>query len=168
MTKWQEIYRFRKESGLCTKCGKRPPVDGQTLCKECRDYKIRYRCKERDFYKSLGYCTVCHKERIGKDEMTCPTCRAKTAISREKSVQKAKNEGRLCESMNKAYRKAHYDALKSVGLCVRCQKRRSVSGRVLCPMCADKNAESTRLWRYRKMDKLLGQGARGYERRKPC
>ena len=160
MTKWQEIYHTRKESGLCVKCGKRPPVEGQALCTECREYKRQYSRKERELYKSLGYCTVCHRERVGRDEMTCPTCRAKTAISREKSMQKAKNEGRTWPSMQQAYQKAHYEALKSRGLCVRCQKRRTVSGGVFCPICAAKNAESARLWRYRKMDGLE-QEARG-------
>lgn len=33
----KNYYATRKEQGLCTRCGLNPPVDGKTMCAECRE-----------------------------------------------------------------------------------------------------------------------------------
>lgn len=39
----KEIYQFRKEHGLCTRCGKNDALNGMTLCKDCRLYNNQSR-----------------------------------------------------------------------------------------------------------------------------
>ena len=34
---WREMRRKRREQGLCTRCGKRPPEAGRNHCSECLD-----------------------------------------------------------------------------------------------------------------------------------
>ena len=34
-------YYKRKEAGVCTKCGKRPPMEGKTVCRSCMGYIVR-------------------------------------------------------------------------------------------------------------------------------
>lgn len=32
---FKKIYAKRKEAGLCVRCGKAQPIEGQTLCQKC-------------------------------------------------------------------------------------------------------------------------------------
>lgn len=67
-------YSRLQEQGICTRCGKRKAVQGQTLCHICRENQRQYearrdkaktRDKERYYeYKRLGLCTKCGKPAV--------------------------------------------------------------------------------------------------------
>lgn len=45
---YRQRYWRRRNSGMCTSCGKRPPVQGHVLCSECIERKLaRRREKEK-------------------------------------------------------------------------------------------------------------------------
>ncbi len=70
----------RIAAGLCTKCGKRPPLEGVQHCAPC---KAERKCIDAQSYArrktraaETGRCIGCMKRRAVKG--LCPRCRAKT------------------------------------------------------------------------------------------
>lgn len=49
--KKREIYQKRKAAGICTKCGKVPPVPGKTRCVECSNERKRYDAARKKYTK---------------------------------------------------------------------------------------------------------------------
>ena len=146
-------YQERKAQGLCVRCGKTQAMDGLTYCAECADY---YR-EARAFYHNLGYCTVCHKERIYGSERICFSCR-------EKAAEKRKQDRLLGKpwaftEYNNALSRKRYAKSKEQGLCVRCRKRKAEDGRVKCRICANKEAEYRRLHRAKIAEDKMGETA---------
>lgn len=102
-----ELSKFRKERGLCVRCGKKDAVIGITLCQSCREkynakrrksikveripkkrvYKpktkeeiakeVVYNRKRRERRAALGLCTMCGKKKALPGLMTCTYCRMK-------------------------------------------------------------------------------------------
>lgn len=58
-------YQKRLALGLCSRCGKREPIEGKTVCFACLDYLKKYRLqRERKIRKTLinlfgGKCRCC-------------------------------------------------------------------------------------------------------------
>lgn len=71
-------YTERAEAGLCTQCGKRPPVQGIRLCQECREYQNRHHRRHhmKDYArnKQEGICTRCGKRPAEPGRVCCPEC----------------------------------------------------------------------------------------------
>ena len=66
----------RRDAGRCTRCGRRPPVEGGTVCGPCRDAR---RTAEREQYgarRAEGLCARCG-ERTFDGEATCGRCAAR-------------------------------------------------------------------------------------------
>lgn len=140
-------YQERKQNNLCVECGKAPPVNGKTKCQSCIDKRQKYRQESRDFYRRFGICPECHQFIIMGDENICPECKAKKDESRERSVSHVDTEKR------KKYQKEYYRHCKEKGICPSCG-RRTLYGKVRCPICLDKNATYARL----KGDVMHGKG----------
>ena len=74
---WHDRRRSKqlRETGLCVKCGKVPPVrEDRTHCEECSVKKISARRQTYNERKREGLCTHCGKEPRGKTQ-TCEKCR---------------------------------------------------------------------------------------------
>lgn len=146
LTKWQKRYKERKERGKCPWCGK-PPEPGKVLCMECAEYKK----DTRRFFLEIGFCPVCHKERIYGDEKECPECRARRIINNRLCFERAKADGRDWAVNATKYgterAKARYARLKEQRLCVRCGKRNALYNRTMCQKCCDRIADKQRMYR---------------------
>ena len=58
----RELYRYRKEHGLCIQCGK-PASGGTRLCEEHRQKSNLRNREERAFRERMGLCRRCGKEK---------------------------------------------------------------------------------------------------------
>ena len=114
-------YHARRAAGLCTKCGKHPPVAGShTTCEYCRN---RRNANERDSWSARRADGLCGKCGASVDHGTarCAGCAAIQA----RSVSP--------ERKNAATRK-RYARRRARRLCVDCQA--PSHGAARCPECA--------------------------------
>lgn len=65
----QKVIR-RKERGLCSRCGKRPPIKNHVSCQECVDKAEA----SRQEIKEQGICTSCRKEPVVEGRIYCSSC----------------------------------------------------------------------------------------------
>lgn len=81
--RWSKAtYEERKSSGICVRCGKRPPQDGKLSCTQCLIKQAKY--KENSFRRKggtprwlaidIGLCAVCCKNPKMKDKKVCQSC----------------------------------------------------------------------------------------------
>ena len=89
----------------------------------------------RAFYKSIGLCPRCGKNRVIGNEKTCPECRAKSAEYQKKWREQHLDE--YNQKQNVSHRNL-YQKRKEAGLCTRCGKRKSLHNTLLCGICRDK------------------------------
>lgn len=75
-----KLYEYRKVNRLCTWCGV-PLAEGnvQLRCEKCRQHMHNYSVERRKRCISRGICPECGEKVLGKDEKTCPVCRARAA-----------------------------------------------------------------------------------------
>ena len=157
---WRRYRKKRHErlkaKGLCTRCGAaaRP---GKAYCQECADYFK----DTRFFYQSLGYCPICHENKIYGTEKECHECREKKSIASYKSQIKARSEGKYYASKDckNEWNRKRYSRLKNEGICVRCGKRPAENGKTRCRLCLDKEADRQRERRYRLKQEKMGETA---------
>ena len=142
MTKdeYKARYDRLKAEGLCTYCGKRPALEGRTLCGPCAE-KSRVRSRERmAWLKSKGYCVHCGREKAEPGRTRCLAClgwQAEYDASHRTDNDARRQRGALAS-------KARYDRLKAEGVCIDCGKRPAEGG-VRCPVCrANRRADYRR------------------------
>ena len=114
----QKRKRERREAGLCTGCGKVPPVEGGAVCETCREAR---RAAERELYaerRAGGQCGRCGAEVID-NASTCASCAARDAKRRPR-----KN----------AASRARYHRRRALGACVDCGAHADAG--VRCASCA--------------------------------
>lgn len=87
---------------------------------------------DREFYKSIGICPVCGKNKLYGDEKACPECRAYSA-----NLMASKRAGNrdTYNSYQRDYSKSLYQRRKEQGICVRCGKRKANTGETRCLVC---------------------------------
>ena len=90
------------------------------------------------WYKDAGLCIRCHTQYARPGRCHCEAC------AKFKREQVMHNRG-----LNIARCKERRERLKAEGRCERCGKK-AVPGRVLCAVCARKNAESKQVTRIRR------------------
>lgn len=67
----KKLYNYRRENGLCPKCGK--PLDRKGFyCEECREKQTAYSRETREFCKQFKICPECRKNKLAGDEKICP------------------------------------------------------------------------------------------------
>lgn len=91
--------------------------------------------EERAFYKSIGLCPRCGKNKLFGDEKNCPECSAKMQAYARKYEEENREEFR--QYVNN-YHKSVYQQRKEAGLCVRCGKRKPLHNEVRCGICKQK------------------------------
>ena len=117
--------RERRGAGLCTSCGKVPPLEGGVVCESCREAR---REAERKLYarrRASGRCGRCGAEVIDKAS-TCASCAARDAKRRPR-----KN----------AASRARYHDRRARGLCVDCGVHADAG--VRCASCARRSYHSS-------------------------
>lgn len=137
-----EVYRRRKQNGICTQCGKKPPVEGKTMCAECAEQRRIYQRETRKFLLQFELCPKCGKNKLFGDEKNCPECRA--AFANRQMKYREKNQEEYNEKQRIEHR-AIYGKRKEQGICVRCGKRKPKNGYSTCEICQQKDRERKRI-----------------------
>lgn len=89
------------------------------------------RAEEYHFYKNLGICVRCHKERAEPHKVMCYECMDKEKEQYQKKLQKNK------EQINKRDLDKYY-RLKEQGICTYCKHEKAVVGKTKCAKCLAK------------------------------
>ena len=115
----------RRDAGLCTRCGRRPPVEGGTACAPCREAR---RAAERGLYaarRSEGLCGRCGQPAFA-GESRCAPC---AALEAERGSPERKN----------AAARRRYAERRAKGICTDCGG--ASQGAARCRPCADRSYE---------------------------
>ena len=110
--------RERREAGLCTGCGKVPPLEGGAVCESCREER---RAAERKLYaarRAKGFCGRCGGE-VFAGASRCASC---AALEQKRSTKK------------NAASRARYHRRRALGACVDCSAHADAG--VRCASCA--------------------------------
>ena len=110
--------RERREAGLCTACGERPPACGGAVCETCREARRR---EERVLYekrRAMGRCGRCGGQ-VSAEASRCASCAASEVKRRPR-----KN----------AASRARYAERRARSLCVDCAE--PANGAARCERCA--------------------------------
>ena len=116
----RELYRYRKEHGLCVQCGK-PASGGTRLCEEHRQKSNLRNREERAFRERMGLCRRCGKEKQIVGSHYCSKC---DELEYERMRSK--------DYIGKA--KMRYVRLRAESRCVSCRKP-VTDGKTQCPEC---------------------------------
>lgn len=136
----KKTYDYRKQNGLCVKCGI-PALNGKVHCQSCLEKEKIKKRENREFFKQMGLCPRCGKNRLFGDEKNCPECLAKMCEINSKSRQKNIDK---TSSYSKDYYKKDIEKLKEKGLCRGCRKRKSAEGKTYCKICLEKKRKAKR------------------------
>lgn len=133
--------------GTCRECGKPAKNPNGTYCQECLD-------KHKEYRKKLiqsGVCPYCKKS-IFSGTM-CEECKEKSRERwkriREDPEYRADFNRKQAES-----RKKKRAERKEQGICTRCGKRKAITGRTLCTVCAVEKNNHEKAIRYRSINKI--------------
>lgn len=85
-----EIYAWRKEHGLCARCGTEEPEKGDILCWRCRLAKRDERSVEYVRRVDNGLCVSCGKPR-DREGVICEACRLKRQTARISKKTRGEN-----------------------------------------------------------------------------
>lgn len=130
-----QIYYKRKELGLCGACGKRPPVEGRTMCEPCNIKNRENVKKQRQIRRELGLCPTCGQVELWGDEKNCPECRAMIANNVEKTRERYK--GLYVDKQRENARMRYRNRILQ-GKCGICGKRPIIIDRNYCYVCQQK------------------------------
>ena len=117
--------RARREAGLCTRCGHRPPVEGGTVCQPCR---VARQAAERERYaarRAAGLCVACGGT-VLDGNAHCGPC---AVLDEERRDREAKN----------AAARRRYAERRAAGRCTDCGE--SSQGASRCDACARRSYE---------------------------
>ena len=115
----------RRDSGVCTNCGRRPPVEGGTTCEACR---IARREADRELYaarRAAELCVRCSRPTNGGGSRCAP-------------CSMLESDSRSAERKNEAARR-RYRARKMAGRCTDCNA--PSQGAARCDPCARRSYE---------------------------
>lgn len=136
-------YRKIKDAGLCPRCGGPKDREGH-YCSKCANQQKIYTRENRAFWRKMGICPECGKNKLFGDEKVCPECRAYRAEYRATHPISAEQKKRDKERFRKQ-QKALYQERKNTGICTRCGKRKAMPGKTKCGICLEKDAEQKRM-----------------------
>ena len=122
--------RARHEAGLCTRCGRNPPVEGRSVCEPCSE---AMRAAERARYaarKAAGVCVRCGEPAAGG----LSRCARHAALEAE----------RVSPERRSAASKKRYARRRARGVCVDCGI--GTAGAARCPACAYRSNTRAPAW----------------------
>ncbi len=138
----------RVENGLCAKCGNKRDRNGW-YCTTCLKQERERGEKNREFYKSIGICPYCGKNKLWGDEKRCIECHSKIKSNWRNLPVETKKRYEETNSKNK---KIRYDKRSEQGICTMCGKRKQEFGKKKCRLCLDRDALNHRNARERKLE----------------
>ena len=121
--------RARREAGLCTSCGLRPPAEGRSVCEPCGE---AMRAAERARYatrRAIGACVRCAEPAVGGSSR----CARHAALEMERTSPERKS----------AASRKRYARRRARAVCVDCGV--PVAGTARCPSCAWRSNTRARL-----------------------
>ena len=88
----RELYKYRKENGICTRCGKHNAEPGKAKCRTCLDKDAYIHRKARfdeinivEYRKENGLCYYCGNPIEDKTVKACLSCRKKMSEYRSRA-----------------------------------------------------------------------------------
>ena len=123
--------KARRASGLCRRCGRRPPVEGGAACAPCRETR---RAAERALYasrKAAGLCTRCG----GPTTDGCAQCAPCAVLEAERARPERKN----------ARSRERYWERRAASRCTDCNAPSHGASR--CEACATRSYERSDFFR---------------------
>lgn len=130
----------RKEQHLCLNCG--APLDRNgSLCSTCRDLRNERVREDRKYFKEIGICPRCKKNKILGDEKSCPECQA---YSYSLITPKRMENREHYNEIQKEYKRKLYEKRKDQGICTICGGAISDKRYSTCNACREKQAENKR------------------------
>lgn len=134
-----------KENNLCIQCLEpiEPDRAGKTTCIKCTQKRSEQITRDRNFFKEIGICPRCTKNKLMGDEKTCIECKVKQA----EYATKVRNNRKMHEEYRARYnewQRNYYLRLKQDGICTKCAKRKADEGYSTCSICRAKNREKKR------------------------
>lgn len=135
----RQRIQYAKDNSLCIQCMQ--PIEeyrqGKATCKPCTDKRVKQITEDRAFFKQMGICPRCRKNKLEGSEKTCVECKAKQAEYAAKI--RADEEGhRHYLNICSQWDKKHRAELEEQGLCNRCGKRNADDGYKTCSWCRAK------------------------------
>ena len=127
--------RARRETWLCTKCGRNPPEDGRSVCEPCR---AAQRARERARHaarKAAGLCVHCAEPAIGG----LSRCARHAALEAE----------RVSPERKKATDRKRYARRRARRRCVDCGV--GTAGSARCSACAYRSNTRAPAWHAAKL-----------------
>ena len=115
----------RRDAGLCTRCGRHPPVEGGTICGPCREARQATKREQYAARRAAGLCVQC-----GGTVLDGGACCGRCAVLEE--------ERRSPERKNAASRR-RYAEPRALGKCTDCGD--PAFGACRCPECAKRSYE---------------------------
>ena len=118
----RERHRARRQAGLCTACGRLPPVEGAAVCEGCRTI---HRARERERYarrKAAGRCVRC-REPAPAGASRCQGCAAREAARPKKRKNAADRKRYSRRRARKLCTKCGVNRAGPVSLCDPCSQR---------------------------------------------
>lgn len=156
----KETLQYRKENGLCSKCGNKN-ADGKSLCQKHLDQSSERTKRYRDNKSSSGLCPECGNVN-DTGGYCCVSCRVLNKTKHHNSYIKRyatrKNNGNCptcgteikdtnfvncesCREFNNSKTKRYIKRNRENNLCVTCGKSPPVENRKRCQSCSDKRSE---------------------------
>ena len=135
------------------KCGIVNTTD-KVMCPECAEKQKIYQRENRAYFRSLGLCPRCGKNKLFGDEKECPECVAMMYELNRKSREKGNFDA-------KEYYRKDIKMLKEKGLCRRCRNRKVADGHTYCQICLEKHREEGRKRRSMKSNDWISRSERG-------
>ena len=144
----------RRASGLCVKCGKRPPEPGRTRCEPCAAKKRpadRARHHRRTAERvARGLCVKCGKRPPAPERSQCEPClemdraagRARDVRLRAAGIPRRDSEKAREYERDRARRQT--ERRRAEGLCTECGKAPAAPGRASCEPCLEQRRAEDR------------------------
>lgn len=105
----------------------------------------------RHYYKRIGRCPYCGREKLYGEEKSCPECRAKSSAY-------SMRRDRIKYNKNHAdWSRKTYEERKQQGICIRCGKHKAKEGQCRCEYCIakDTRARQTREFHLSRFERGL-------------
>ena len=118
----RERHRARRQAGLCTACGRLPPVEGVAVCEGCRTI---HRARERERYalrKAAGRCVRC-REPAPAGASRCRCCATREAARPKERKNAADRKRYSRRRARKLCTKCGFSRAGAVSLCDPCSQR---------------------------------------------
>ena len=125
-------YAGLKARGICPSCKKRKAAPGRVQCEQC-SVEVK-ECRRK--LVSSGICRQCRNEEAEPGKQNCWDCAEKArkaGQARRDSETAGQRTIRL--AYHRAYARMRSENFKAAGLCTRCGKRKSQSGKSVCIDC---------------------------------